>query len=130
MTKPTKPEWEEKIIELLSGNYACTRVWEAWNYGTMKRGDFIPLEECDELVDEFKSFIAHQISLAEERGYKEGLNLKFPTMYDDAFKQGAEWVIGEIPQGIIVDSRTDKGIIAVSELQNSLHKKLEEKGKV
>ena len=47
---------EEKIKELiysiLQGNYSCSRVWEAWNYNTMSRDDFAPLEEDENIIND------------------------------------------------------------------------------
>lgn len=53
--------WKEKLPEYLAGHYACTRDWSAWNYGTMRRDDFIPLEECDEVISDFEKFIFTEI---------------------------------------------------------------------
>ena len=48
----------EALIDLISqalqGTYHCTRVWAAWNVGTMSQDDFEPVEESDtpaELAD-------------------------------------------------------------------------------
>lgn len=43
----------DEIAELLSDDYACTRAWEAWQYGTMTQDDFVPLADTvrvDELA--------------------------------------------------------------------------------
>ena len=32
--------------------YCCTRVWEAWNVGTMSQGDFVLASEDDGILDE------------------------------------------------------------------------------
>ncbi|MDP3139847.1 MAG: hypothetical protein Q8N17_26360 [Burkholderiaceae bacterium] len=37
----------DKIAEMLRGTYHCTRVWQAWNVGTMTEDDFEPVEESD-----------------------------------------------------------------------------------
>lgn len=37
----------ELIAPLLAGTYHCTRVWEAWQVGTMSVDDFAPVEESD-----------------------------------------------------------------------------------
>src|SRR5690606_40716550 len=47
-------ELRQKVTEMLTGDYGCTRVWEAWQDGTMTEDDFVPLEETervDEIVD-------------------------------------------------------------------------------
>lgn len=55
---PTEQDKElrDKISSLLADDYACTRVWEAWQVGTMAENDFIPLSET-ERVDEFMQLI-------------------------------------------------------------------------
>lgn len=35
------------IAENTSGVYHCTRVWQAWNIGTMHESDFEPYSESD-----------------------------------------------------------------------------------
>lgn len=59
----TNERFDEQLLDLLQGHYACTRVWEAWNVNTMTRDDFIPLEECDEVVEDFKTFISSEKNL-------------------------------------------------------------------
>lgn len=44
-------ELRDEVATLLHGDYGCTRVWEAWQYGTMTEEDFVPLEDT-ERVDE------------------------------------------------------------------------------
>ena len=58
MTTNTNAALREKLIDLiaehLSGTYHCTRVWEAWNVGTMSQDDFEDVSESDtpaELAD-------------------------------------------------------------------------------
>ena len=44
----------DKVAELLGDDYACNRVWEAWQVGTMTQDDFILLsdtERVDEIVE-------------------------------------------------------------------------------
>jgi hypothetical protein len=56
---PPVPEDEElrhEVTTLLADDWACTRVWEAWNYGTMTQDDFEPLNET-ERVDELLALI-------------------------------------------------------------------------
>lgn len=47
------------ISHFRGGDYACTRAWEAWQYGTMTQDDFIPLEET-ERVDEMVDLVMQQ----------------------------------------------------------------------
>jgi hypothetical protein len=37
----------DKIAEALGGTYHCTRVWEAWSYGTMTQDDFCDVGESE-----------------------------------------------------------------------------------
>jgi hypothetical protein len=37
----------DKIANMLSLTYHCTRVWSAWNVGTMSQDDFEPVDESD-----------------------------------------------------------------------------------
>lgn len=53
-----KPLTDEQVTSLrdtfaqtLGDVYVCGRVWEAWNYGTMSKGDFQPAGECEEVLD-------------------------------------------------------------------------------
>lgn len=55
----------EALIDLISqalqGTYHCTRVWAAWNVGTMSQDDFEPVEESDtpaELADAILAALA------------------------------------------------------------------------
>lgn len=42
-----KDELAQLIAEHLGGAYHCTRVWEAWNVGTMSQDDFEPVDESE-----------------------------------------------------------------------------------
>jgi len=44
---PTKDELVDKIAEALSCTYHCTRVWSAWQVGTMTVDDFSPVDDSD-----------------------------------------------------------------------------------
>jgi hypothetical protein len=41
----------EALAASLTATYVCTRVWGAWNIGTMTEDDFIPASACDDLLD-------------------------------------------------------------------------------
>lgn len=50
----THTQLHDIIGEHLTSAYVCTRVWDAWNVGTMSRDDFCPLADTDfqdELAD-------------------------------------------------------------------------------
>ena len=51
----------DKIAAMLSGTYHCTRVWNAWNVGTMSEDDFCPVDDSDtprEIAEEVLSLLA------------------------------------------------------------------------
>lgn len=54
---------KEKIIEVLKGHLDdalfCTRVWEAWSYGTMTEDDFenIPDESIEEIANDIMDIV-------------------------------------------------------------------------
>lgn len=44
---------EDVIVEVLGDAYDCTRVWEAWDVGTMGEEDFVMIAQDDTRVSEF-----------------------------------------------------------------------------
>jgi hypothetical protein len=59
--QPNDSDLEEKVRNLIyDGDYVCTRVWEAWQVGTMTEDDFVPLNET-ERVDEIVQLIQDEI---------------------------------------------------------------------
>jgi hypothetical protein len=64
--KTSDEELHEKVSELLRGDYACNRVWEAWQVGTMTVDDFQPLEETVR-TDEIVSLIQSEITAVLDR---------------------------------------------------------------
>jgi len=53
-----RDELAELIASELPGDvYACTRVWEAWSYGTMSQDDFTPANEEADLIAEIADAI-------------------------------------------------------------------------
>lgn len=46
---------DSELNEILKWNYCCHRVWEAWQYWTMKEDDFSPLEEDENFYNDIKS---------------------------------------------------------------------------
>lgn len=47
LVAPDKDALTDLIAGLLGGTYHCTRVWHAWDVGTMSADDFQPLDESD-----------------------------------------------------------------------------------
>lgn len=74
-------ELRKKITELLGDDYACTRVWEAWQVGTMTQEDFEPLNETtrvDELIELFKQY-GIQERIDEVRMFREAMTFSHTT---------------------------------------------------
>lgn len=69
------------LLATLGDTYDCTRVWEAWNIGTMDRDDFVPvLDRLEELVDEIATALTQPEPTApqgseEEQAAWDGLPL-------------------------------------------------------
>lgn len=128
MTTNTNAALREKLIDLiaehLSGTYHCTRVWEAWNVGTMSQDDFEDVGESDtpaELADAILAEIstaaqppadgalntiaALRAQLAEaQRRIKE---LETPTMFWDF--NNPEYGAFDSPYYAICDGDFDEG---------------------
>ena len=63
-TTLTRGTLDERIRYFLQDNYACTRVWEAWSYGTMTEDDFTPMEDDEDIVNDFKTLVQEQVDRA------------------------------------------------------------------
>lgn len=51
---------EKELSYSFKGCYSCTRVWEAWSYGTMTVDDFQEFQKGDTAFDEaFSTIIKH-----------------------------------------------------------------------
>jgi len=50
-----KEDFNQELKKILTGHYSCSRVWEAWQYGTMTQDDFSPLEEDENIYNDIKS---------------------------------------------------------------------------
>jgi hypothetical protein len=55
------PEIREEIRKVLLDTYACTRVWEAWQVGTMTDDDFHPAWEDDDILDGIEVAVKAQV---------------------------------------------------------------------
>jgi len=51
VAKPSREALRDAFAAALTGVYCCTRVWSAWQVGTMDQDDFIPAAECEEVLD-------------------------------------------------------------------------------
>lgn len=54
----------DAIRENLLGVYYCNRVWEAWFVGTMSHEDFIPLEDCEDVIQNITSAVVAALKTA------------------------------------------------------------------
>lgn len=62
-TEDQRRELDYHLSNVLQGvTYTCSRVWEAWDYGTMTQDDFMPAEQDAELVGSL-------VDTVEEMGY-------------------------------------------------------------
>lgn len=43
---------KQAIADTLGDAYDCTRVWQAWSYGTMGPDDFVQVAEQDDRLEE------------------------------------------------------------------------------
>lgn len=51
-TKEQMHAVRDALAQALGDAYDCTRVWSAWNVGTMSQDDFVPVTEDDERLHE------------------------------------------------------------------------------
>ncbi|MBF4574692.1 hypothetical protein [Frondihabitans sp. VKM Ac-2883] len=47
----------DKVAVALEDLYACTRVWEAWQYNTMTQDDFTPANEDPDVIENVMAVI-------------------------------------------------------------------------
>jgi len=104
---------EDALTDLIAGHlsltYHCTRVWNAWNVGTMSQDDFEPVDESDtprEIARAILASAAHRredkrdfiIRVAGPAGYERFERFTASTLEDAcevAHKQGFAWVADE-----------------------------------
>lgn len=102
--QPNDSELDEKVRNLIyDGDYACTRVWEAWQVGTMTEDDFVPLDETervDEIVqliqDEILKARVDAIQLYMDTCEREGVPPSWRNLR--AFQDGQEKALAELNQ--------------------------------
>lgn len=46
-----RDDLRDELAKILADTYVCSRVWEAWEVGTMSSQDFSPASEDEEIVD-------------------------------------------------------------------------------
>lgn len=88
------PTIVDKLGSSFNSIYSCTRVWEAWQIGTMTQDDFEPLEEDNEFIYELASSIleiikSHIISFLPKPESVEVGNIelkRFPNENDVQFE--------------------------------------------
>jgi len=88
--------------ELHDSILACSRVWEAWQYGTMTQDDFTPAIEETEWVDEFKQQIKDlMLELISEDEFHGGYqNEALEIAFDDQIKMERNDVRAELRQKV------------------------------
>ena len=53
----TQEKYRDKARELTQDTLYCTRVWEAWSYGTMTENDFTDTHEDDDFIEDIAEAI-------------------------------------------------------------------------
>ena len=61
-------ELREAVREALGEALDCTRVWEAWSYGTMSESDFVQVADDDERVEEIVCAVVDVIKAVKAQG--------------------------------------------------------------
>lgn len=61
LSEPLKQKLVEAIREQLKDALYCTRVWEAWSYGTMQEDDFVCLAEVDDYVEDMANTVLNAL---------------------------------------------------------------------
>lgn len=65
---PTREALADVIATGLSGTWHCTRVWRAWDVGTMSQDDFEPVDESDTPGEIAEAILAMLAARAEKGG--------------------------------------------------------------
>jgi hypothetical protein len=55
---------KQAIADTLGDAYDCTRVWQAWGYGTMGPDDFVQVAEQDDRLEELTDAVIAAIGAA------------------------------------------------------------------
>jgi hypothetical protein len=86
----TAEDLKKEISDYLGDTtYNCTRVWSAWEYGTMSRDDFKLAQDDDDFMDSlvgiFEKFLSQARQEAVEE-YKAFMRSKLSGLQDDSGK--------------------------------------------
>lgn len=95
MTDWTPSGTDEDLSTILGGEYACTRLWEAWQVGTMTVDDFTPMAET-EIVGDLLAWRDAAVKAALARAvqqFRDSPLWATATSWDDA-TEAAEWFAG------------------------------------
>jgi hypothetical protein len=95
MTDWTPTGADDDLDTILRGEYACTRVWEAWQIGTMTVDDFTPMVET-EIVGDLLAWRDAAVKAALARAvqqFRDNPMWATATSWDDAM-EAAEWFAG------------------------------------
>ena len=61
LTEDQKNEIIDEVASNCQDVYCCTRVWEAWNYGTMKKSNFHSADNDDEFLYDLAESVYNKI---------------------------------------------------------------------
>jgi hypothetical protein len=92
MTDWTPAGTDADLDTILGGEYACTRVWEAWQVGTMTQDDFTPMAET-EIVGDLLAWRDAAVDAALKRAvqrFRENPMWSTAVSWDDAMR-AADW---------------------------------------
>ena len=107
----------DTVRDYLGDIFACTRVWEAWQVGTMTQNDFTPADET-ELADDIAGAVAtlytHPASAqAPEEIERDGINSTENLAYIDGYNDCAK----EVRE----NARSNKQAVSVPDDRISVH---------
>ena len=107
----------DTVRDYLGDIFACTRVWEAWQVGTMTQNDFTPADET-ELADDIAGAVAtlytHPASAqAPEEIERDGINSTENLAYIDGYNDCAK----EVRE----NARSNKQDVSVPDDRISVH---------
>jgi len=98
----------DTVRDYLGDIFACTRVWEAWQVGTMTQNDFTPADET-ELADEIATAVAEI--------YTHPASADVPEKWRTVMKELADDLESEIEarRSGDLDRRIERDLIVVKE---------------
>jgi len=87
----TAEDLKKEISDYLGDTtYNCTRVWSAWEYGTMSRDDFKLAQDDDDFMDSLVGIFEKFLSQARQESRREG-RLEGLREMDEALCDMEKW---------------------------------------